>query len=143
LTDNGRVFTGLFNHPPVEMLFDRICRGSGIEHLLTAPRSPMTIGSIERFHRTLRLEFDTRLVFSSLRAVQRALDEWVTSYDTERPHQSLDAATPAERFAASATPAPAATLSTIAADPARRRAHQDGAAPSRGQVRRRTPPGTA
>jgi len=24
LTDNGRVFTGRFNHPPVEVLFDRI-----------------------------------------------------------------------------------------------------------------------
>jgi transposase InsO family protein len=26
LTDNGRVFTGRFNHPPVEVLFDRIRR---------------------------------------------------------------------------------------------------------------------
>jgi transposase InsO family protein len=24
LTDNGKVFTGRFNHPPVEVLFDRI-----------------------------------------------------------------------------------------------------------------------
>jgi hypothetical protein len=26
LTDNGKVFTGRFHHPPVEVLFDRICR---------------------------------------------------------------------------------------------------------------------
>jgi transposase InsO family protein len=39
LTDNGRVFTGRCFHPPVEVLFDRICRENGIEHLLTAPRS--------------------------------------------------------------------------------------------------------
>jgi transposase len=44
LTDNGRVFTGRFNHPPVEVLFDAICRGHGIEHLLTQPRSPTTTG---------------------------------------------------------------------------------------------------
>ena len=25
LTDNGKVFTGRFHHPPVEVLFDRIC----------------------------------------------------------------------------------------------------------------------
>ncbi|MBL3763372.1 transposase family protein, partial [Mycobacteroides abscessus subsp. massiliense] len=49
LTDNGRVFTGRFNHPPVEVLFDAICREQGIEHLLTAPRSPTTTGKIERF----------------------------------------------------------------------------------------------
>jgi transposase InsO family protein len=98
LTDNGRVFTGRFNHPPVEVLFDRICRENGIEHLLTAPRSPTTTGKIERFHRSLRAEFDTRRVFSSLRAAQQALDEWVSYYNTQRPHQALDGATPAERF---------------------------------------------
>lgn len=42
LTDNGKVFTGRFNHPPVEVLFDAICREHGIEHLLTQPRSPTT-----------------------------------------------------------------------------------------------------
>jgi len=98
LTDNGRVFTGRFNHPPVEVLFDRICRENGIEHLLTAPRSPTTTGKIERFHRSLRAEFDTRRVFSSLRTAQQALDEWVVHYNTERPHQALEMATPAAVF---------------------------------------------
>jgi len=32
LTDNGKVFTGRFGHPPTEVLFDRICRENGIEH---------------------------------------------------------------------------------------------------------------
>jgi transposase InsO family protein len=103
LTDNGRVFTGRFNHPPVEVLFDRICRENGIEHLLTAPRSPTTTGKIERFHRTMRAEFDTRRVFSSLRVAQQALDEWVSYYNTQRPHQSLDMATPAEKFTTTMT----------------------------------------
>jgi hypothetical protein len=98
LTDNGRVFTGRFNHPRVEVLFDRICRENGIEHLLTAPRSPTTTGKIERFHRSLRAEFDTRRVFTNLKSAQQALDEWVEHYNTERPHQSLDMATPAEVF---------------------------------------------
>jgi hypothetical protein len=102
-TDNGRVFTGRFNHPPVEVLFDRICRENGIEHLLTAPRSPTTTGKIERFHRTMRAEFDTRRMFSSLRTAQQALDEWVSYYNTERPHQSLGMATPAEKFTTTTT----------------------------------------
>lgn len=48
LTDNGKVFTGRLSHPPTEVLFDRICRENGIEHLLTQPYSPTTTGKIER-----------------------------------------------------------------------------------------------
>jgi transposase InsO family protein len=98
LTDNGKVFTGRFNHPPTEVLFDRICRENGIEHLLTAPRSPTTTGKIERFHRTLRAEFLTGRVFPTLADAQAELNAWVASYNHDRPHQSLDMATPAERF---------------------------------------------
>jgi transposase InsO family protein len=98
LTDNGKVFTGRYAQPPVEVLFDRICRENGIEHLLTQPRMPTTTGKIERFHRTLRVEFDTTQVFKSLPAAQAALNEWVTYYNQERTHQSLGDATPASRF---------------------------------------------
>ncbi len=75
LTDNGKVFTGRFAQPPVEVLFDRICRENGVDHLLTEPRSPTTTGKIERFHKTLY-------------------------YNTQRPHQALADATPESRFRA-------------------------------------------
>ncbi len=77
LTDNGKVFTGRFNVPPVEVLFDRICRENGIQHLLTQPRSPTTTGKIERFHRAIRTEFRTDRAFTSSAAAQAELDEWV------------------------------------------------------------------
>ena len=98
LTDNGKVFTGRFAQPPVEVLFDRICRENGIDHILTQPRSPTTTGKIERFHRTLRTEFNTRQVFRNLKMAQEALDEWVSYYNTQRPHQALEDATPGSRF---------------------------------------------
>jgi transposase InsO family protein len=98
LTDNGKVFTGRFAQPPVEVLFDRICRENGVDHILTQPRSPTTTGKIERFHRTLRIEFDTRQVFRNLKTAQEALNEWVTYYNTQRPHQALGDATPQSRF---------------------------------------------
>jgi transposase InsO family protein len=113
LTDNGRVFTGRFNHPPVEVLFDRICRENGVEHLLTQPRSPTTTGKIERFHRTLRAEFDTGRVFRDLRVAQGELDEWVEDYNTHRPHQALDDATPASRFQAVAEAGPASRAPVV------------------------------
>ena len=101
LTDNGKVFTGRFNHPPVEVLFDAICRENGIEHLLTQPRSPTTTGKIERFHRTMRAEFlSSHEVFTNVKTAQQAFDEWVEFYNTDRPHQAIDMLTPAERFTA-------------------------------------------
>jgi transposase InsO family protein len=98
LTDNGKVFTGRFNRPPVEVLFDRICRENGITHLLTQPRSPTTTGKVERFHRAIRTEFRTDRVFASLPAAQAELDQWVHEYNHQRPHQGMGMATPAERF---------------------------------------------
>jgi transposase InsO family protein len=100
LTDNGKVFTGRFAQPPVEVLFDRICRENGVDHILTQPRSPTTTGKIERFHRTLRIEFNTRQVFKTLKTAQEALDEWVTYYNTQRPHQALGDLAPESRFGA-------------------------------------------
>jgi transposase InsO family protein len=105
LTDNGKVFTGRFTQPPVEVLFDRICRENGIEHLLTQPRSPTTTGKIERFHRTLRTEFDTTQVFRTIKLAQQALDEWVEHYNTEREHSSIDDLVPASRFTVRDEPA--------------------------------------
>ena len=77
LTDNGKVFTGRFNHPPTEVLFDAICREHGIEHLLTQPRTdhdgqdravpPQPARGVPRHH--------TR--FTNLKTAQQALDEWV------------------------------------------------------------------
>lgn len=111
LTDNGKVFTGRFNHPPVEVLFDAICREQGIDHILTQPRSPTTTGKIERFHRTVRLEFLSECrPFASVNSAQQAFDEWVLFYNNERPHQALKMATPSSRFLA-ADPATAATRS--------------------------------
>ena len=105
LTDNGKVFTGRFAQPPVEVLFDRICRENGIEHLLTQPRSPTTTGKIERFHRTLRTEFDTTQVFRTIKVAQQALDEWVADYNANREHSSIGDVAPATRFHAAETPA--------------------------------------
>jgi transposase InsO family protein len=98
LTDNGKVFTGRFGPQPVEVLFDRICRENGISHRHTGVRSPTTTGKIERFHQSLRREFLADRTFGSLQIAQAALDEWVGEYNTLRPHQALDMATPAERF---------------------------------------------
>jgi transposase InsO family protein len=100
LTDNGKQFTGKFNRPrPAEVLFDRVCRKNGIEHLLTAFRHPTTTGKIERWHQTLQQEWlEDQDPCADLAAAQAMVDAFRTEYNTRRPHQALDMATPASRF---------------------------------------------
>jgi transposase InsO family protein len=99
LTDNGKVFTGRFGPGTGEVLFDRICRENGIRHLLTAPHSPTTTGKVERFHKTLRVEFFKDRVFATITEAQEALEAWVEGYNHRRPHQSLGMVPPVKRFA--------------------------------------------
>jgi transposase InsO family protein len=100
LSDNGKQFTGRFGKPrPAEVLFERICRRNGIKQRLTRPYSPTTTGKVERWHQTLQDEFLTDAgPFESLEAAQAAVGRWREEYNTTRPHQSLDMATPADRF---------------------------------------------
>jgi hypothetical protein len=97
---NGKQFTGRFGKPrPAEVLFERICRKNGIKQPLTRPYSPTTTGKVERWHQSLQTDFlnDTG-PFATIAAAQAAVDAWRAEYNTERPHQSLDMATPASRF---------------------------------------------
>jgi transposase InsO family protein len=121
LTDNGKVFTGRFNQPPVEVLFDRICRENAITHRLTQPRSPTTTGKIERFHRSLRSEFRTDRVFASIAVLQVELDEWVEDYNTNRPHQAIGMDAPVQRFQRDGLAAvtPLRAIASARPDPAR------------------------
>jgi hypothetical protein len=84
------------------VLFDKICRKNGIIHRLTAPASPNQNGKVERFHGTLRPDLlDNADPFPTVEAAQAAVDAWVLSYNTDRPHQALNPTvpvTPADRF---------------------------------------------
>ena len=101
LTDNGKQFTGRFGRPrPAAVLFERICRENGITQRLTRPRSPATTGRIERLHQALQLELlNVRAPFADIEDAQAAVDAWRKDYNTRRPHQALNMAYPAARFA--------------------------------------------
>jgi transposase InsO family protein len=88
LTDNGKVFTGRYGPGTGQVLFDRICADRGIEHLLTAPRSPTTTGKVEQWHKTLRREFLAGKTFTSIADSQAQLDAWVAFYNHDRPHKA-------------------------------------------------------
>ena len=67
LSKDGKVFTARFGTGPGPVMFDRICAGNSIRHLLTAPSSPTTTGKIERLHKTMRAEFFTPMTGRSPR----------------------------------------------------------------------------
>ncbi|MFF3159058.1 IS481 family transposase [Streptomyces sp. NPDC057910] len=117
LTDNGKQFTGRFTKPrPAEVLFERVCRENGVTAKLIKPYSPTTTGKIERWHQTLRRELlDVSGPFADLPVAQAAVDAWVHTYNTARPHQALDMATPASRFRPNPPPEP--TVVAAAASP--------------------------
>jgi transposase InsO family protein len=104
LTDNGMQFTGAYVHPKrSEVLFERICRRNGIDHLRTKIRSPTTTGKIERFHQSIQVELlDPHLAehgpFGDIAAAQAAVDTWVHDYNHTRPHQARDMDPPAVHF---------------------------------------------
>ena len=97
LTDNGKQFTGRFGQPrPAEVLFDRICRENGI----TAPADQAPVADHDReggavppdpAPRAARRRTARSL---DLAAAQAAIDAWRHDYNTDRPHQSLDMASP-------------------------------------------------
>jgi len=132
LTDNGKVFTARFGPGTGEVLFDRILRENGVRHLLTAPRSPTTTGKVERFHKTVRSEFLRGRTFASLTQAQAELDEWVVTYNQDRPHQGIGMVPPAKRFALAA---PGAVLPLVLA-PDGGPAYAAAAAPQRREVTR-------
>ncbi|MFB9691503.1 IS481 family transposase [Amorphoplanes digitatis] len=99
LTDNGKQFTARFNAGGGEVMFDRICRENAITYRLTKPRSPTTTGKVERFHLSLRRELlDEHPPFVSVAEAQATIDAFRHDYNTDRPHQALDMAFPADRF---------------------------------------------
>ena len=99
LTDNGKVFTGRFNQPPVEVLFDRVCRENGIEHLLTQPtvarpRPGRSSGSTGRCAPSSAPTGSSR-TWPLRRPSSTSGSTTTTPADPTRPS---DMATPADRF---------------------------------------------
>jgi transposase InsO family protein len=72
------------------------------------PYHPQTQGKDERFHRSLIAEVLNGKSFGDLAQCQQAFDRWRPIYNTERPHEALGLAVPADRYRMSPRPYPEA-----------------------------------
>jgi transposase InsO family protein len=103
-SDNGVPFAtqALGRLSPLSVWWIRL----GILPDLIEPASPQQNGRHERMHRTLKRD-TTRPPQPSRRAQQRRFDTWRHEFNTLRPHEALDDATPASHYRASPRPYPA------------------------------------
>lgn len=87
-TDNGHEFLGVF---------DGYLQKKGLPHQFIYPRSPRINGVIERFNRTIQDEFLSRsdeLYNQDWDRFREKLTNYLTWYNTRRPHHSLKLMTP-------------------------------------------------
>ena len=71
--------------------------GQDMEHIRGAPYHPMTQGKIERYHRSMKNVVKLENYYFPWE-LENAIGEWVTHYNHERYHESLDNVTPADVY---------------------------------------------
>jgi len=91
MTDNGSGYRS--------KLHRKACEQLGIRHLFTRPYRPRTNGKAERFIRTLLAGWAYQRPYATSAERRAALAGFITRYNTQRPHRSLNGQTPFERLA--------------------------------------------
>jgi transposase InsO family protein len=94
LTDNGRQYTSWRG----KSRFEAEMKKDRIHHIKSRPHHPMTLGKIERFWKTIYLEFLTRAQFESFEDAAERIRQWVKYYNHKRPHQGIGGLCPADRY---------------------------------------------
>ena len=87
LTDRGTEYCGSHDRHEYELYL----AVENIDHSRTKTKSPQTNGIVERFHKTMLDEFYRiafrKKIYRAIDELQTDLDQWIKSYNEERPHQ--------------------------------------------------------
>ena len=93
-SDNGLVFTS--------RSYTALVRSYGLQQEFITPHCPQQNGMVERVIRTFKEQCAHRHRFETLQHASRVVSDWISFYNTRRPHQALGMKTPAEVFALAA-----------------------------------------
>jgi transposase InsO family protein len=85
LTDNGRQYTNWRGASRFEKELDK----DHIKHIKSQPHHPMTLGKMERFWKTIFVEFLSRAQFGSFEEARERVKQWVQYYNHKRPHRGF------------------------------------------------------
>jgi transposase InsO family protein len=77
--------------------FANALTSTGSQHITIRPHCPWQNGKVERFNRTLAIEWAYRRPYTSNATRTAALDPWLTTYNTERGHHALSGLPPISR----------------------------------------------
>src|SRR3954447_10830988 len=87
LTDRGTEYGGNPERHECELYL----AVEDVDHSRTKTKSPQTNGIVKRFHKTVLDEFYRvafrKRIYGSIAELQADLDEWIRSYNEDRPHQ--------------------------------------------------------
>jgi len=87
-SDNGLIFQS--------RRFRATCHDYKLSQEFITPYTPEQNGMIERFFRSLKEECVWQHNFGDFKTANRIINRWLTWYNHERPHQSLDYKSPTE-----------------------------------------------
>lgn len=105
LSDGGSAFTSRRTTGGISVFEQRV-RDQGINPVVSSPRHPQTCGKKERDWQPVKRWLSAHLTARDLPELQRLLDCYDVLFNTERPHQGINGATPAERYHATAKAQP-------------------------------------
>jgi len=77
----------------------QVCAAHGIDQRFIRPRCPWQNGKVERFNRTLQVEWAYRRAYASNAQRTAALDLWLEDYNTRRRHSAIGGRPPISRLA--------------------------------------------
>lgn len=91
ITDNARNYTVSYD-------FQAALNAIGAHHLTIRPHCPWQNGKVERFNRTIQIEWAYHQIFETNAARAVALDPWLDYYNTQRRHSALGGLPPISRL---------------------------------------------
>ena len=94
LTDRGGQFLAIRE----ETAFRRYLERELIDHSVSRPYHPQTLGKVESVNRAIQKELIYVREFGSVTEAREAIDAWVEHFNLRRAHLGIDGLVPADRF---------------------------------------------